>query len=164
VQAYWTFRTSYQQILVPPGKLKVIYSVITRSVSQSVLRHRVLQKLLLCSVLCLYDSCESMPNQPTLWTPDIIFLEFSSQSSYNFNLRREVSERFYNGHCLLGCQACALIEVHRLSDKYIRSSSKPCMKLVASSKQRGTVLAFYELLGLLFNSEDGGSFYLRYIL
>jgi hypothetical protein len=46
-----------------------IHSVITWSVSQSVLRHRVLYKLLLCSVLCLYDSCESMFNQPALWTP-----------------------------------------------------------------------------------------------
>jgi hypothetical protein len=46
-------------------------SFIRRSVSQSVLRHRLWQKLLLCSVLCLYDSCESMSNQPALWTPVI---------------------------------------------------------------------------------------------
>jgi hypothetical protein len=24
-----------------------------------------------CVLLCLYDSCEWMPNQPSLWTPDI---------------------------------------------------------------------------------------------
>jgi hypothetical protein len=34
-------RTSYQQALISPGKLKVIHSVITWSVSQSVLRHRM---------------------------------------------------------------------------------------------------------------------------
>jgi hypothetical protein len=52
---------------VSPGKLKVIYSVISRLVSQSVLRHRVLYKFLFCSVLYLYDSCESMFNQPALF-------------------------------------------------------------------------------------------------
>jgi hypothetical protein len=57
--------------VVSPGKLKVIHSVITWSVRQSVLRHQMLQKLLLCSVLCLYDSCESLSNQPALWTPGI---------------------------------------------------------------------------------------------
>jgi hypothetical protein len=53
-QAYQTSKTS----VVSPGKLKVIHLVITWSVSQSALRHRVLQKLLFCSVLCLYGSCE----------------------------------------------------------------------------------------------------------
>jgi hypothetical protein len=47
------------------------HSVITWAVSQSVLCHGVLQKLLLC-VLCLHDSCESMSNQPALWTHDRI--------------------------------------------------------------------------------------------
>jgi hypothetical protein len=54
LQAYYTSRTSYRQTLVYPGKLKVIHSVISWSVSQSVLRHWVWQKLLLCPVLCLH--------------------------------------------------------------------------------------------------------------
>jgi hypothetical protein len=29
LQAYWTFRTSYRQTLISPGKLEVIHSVIT---------------------------------------------------------------------------------------------------------------------------------------
>jgi hypothetical protein len=49
---------------------------------QSVLRHRVLQKLLLSSVPCLYDSCESMSNQPARWTPDIRQNNIKSQTSY----------------------------------------------------------------------------------
>jgi hypothetical protein len=58
----------YRQTLASPGKLKIIYSMITWSVGQSVLLHRVWYKLLLCCVLCLYDSCESVSNQPALWT------------------------------------------------------------------------------------------------
>jgi hypothetical protein len=57
-----------RQTMISPSKLKVIHSVIVWTVGQSVLRHRMWQKLLLCSVLCLYDSCESMPNQPARWT------------------------------------------------------------------------------------------------
>jgi hypothetical protein len=44
-----------------------IHSVFTWSVNQSVLCHRMLHELLLCSVLCLYDSCKSMSNQPALF-------------------------------------------------------------------------------------------------
>jgi hypothetical protein len=40
-------------LLVSPGKLKIIHSVITWSVGQSMLRHRVWQKLLLC-LFCVF--------------------------------------------------------------------------------------------------------------
>jgi hypothetical protein len=41
-------------------------------------------KLLLCSGLCLYDSCESMSNQPALWTPD------SSHFNINILFKEEI--------------------------------------------------------------------------
>jgi hypothetical protein len=72
LKTYYMSRPSYRQTPVSPGKLKVIHSVIIWAVSRSVLHHRVWQKLLLCSVLCFYDFCGSMSNQPARWTPVII--------------------------------------------------------------------------------------------
>jgi hypothetical protein len=40
------------------------------SFGENLISGSVSVKLLLCSVLCLCDSCESMFNQPALWTPD----------------------------------------------------------------------------------------------
>jgi hypothetical protein len=54
--------------VVSPGKLKGIHSVIIWAVSQSVLRHRVLQKLLLCSDLSLWLVWVNFPSPCPLST------------------------------------------------------------------------------------------------
>jgi hypothetical protein len=87
---------AYLKTMVSPGKSKFIYSVITWSVNQTLLRHRVWYELLLCSVLCLHGSCESMSNQRALWTPDILISESSrficESSSFSVSVSISLSQ------------------------------------------------------------------------
>jgi hypothetical protein len=74
-------RTSYRQTLVSPGKLKVIHSVITWSVSESVSRHLCYRRVY-CALFCVFtDSYQSMSNQPALWTPNVYGDSRTSSSS-----------------------------------------------------------------------------------
>jgi hypothetical protein len=95
--AYYTSRTSYLQTLVSPGIL------ITWAVSQPVLRYRMWQMLILCPVLCLCDSCESVSNQPAYLTHDNFILVLYECFSFTLTAKFSSTSVFN-----LQCKACIL--------------------------------------------------------